>query len=311
MPITLTATYTAHSTYSPHHPHHRPVPFTHTIFPPDPAHHSNTAQSNPTHGQKVSTDPSGRRSPKYEHSGPVAKDSLAADSLRAGGSFSAGGPTGISGSSGLGGTFAVDPREGGGNVRTLHAGKEGLEGGLGHADRQVREKTKECGDFSGSGSMGAYNVSAGEFESLNTEGGRIGASSGGGGLGASKYSGGDSTAGEGRGSRQTAGSTTTTTSGGHGNPSKKVPHTARNEETLEPGLDWSKVPKDTKITTDIDSNEDPGRAGAIHMLAQKAKRDYAMGTTRGKGGDNENRFDLLNDSEGAPGTEKPSRTLSL
>ncbi|KAI5845107.1 hypothetical protein DFP73DRAFT_548128 [Morchella snyderi] len=308
MPITLTATYTAHLTYSPHnHHHHRPVPFTHTIFPPDPSHHSNTVKSNPTHGQKVSTDPSGRRSPKYEHSGPVAKDSLAAESLRAGGSFSAGGPTGISGSSGSGGTFAADPREIGGNVRTLHGGKEDLEEVLGHADRQVREKTKESGDFSGSGSMSSFNMSAGELESLNPEGGRIGASSRGGGLGASKYSGGDSTAGEGRGSRQTAGSTAATTTGGeHGNPSKKVPNTARNQETLEPGLDWSKVSKDTTTTADIGSNEDPGRVGESRMLAQKAKKDYS-GAIGGKGGDNENIFDLLGDSEGAPGTENPNR----
>lgn len=307
MPITLTATYTAYSTYSPHHHHYRPVPFTHTIFPPDPPHHSNTAQSNPTHGQKVSTDPSGRRSPKYEHSGPVAKDSLAADSLRAGGSFSAGGPTGISGSSGSGSTFAADPREGGGNIRTLHGGKEDLEEGLGHADRQVKEKTKESGDFSGSGSRGAFNVSAGELESLNAEGGRIGASSGGGGLGPSKYSGGDSIAEEGRGSRQTAGSTTTTTSGGRDKPIKKVPKTTRNEEILEPGLDWSEVPKDIETLPEIGSPEDPGRVGEIHLLLRKARRDFALATGIPKGGDSENPYEALSDSESAPETENPSR----
>lgn len=168
------------------------------------------------------------------------------------------------------------------------------------------EKTKEEGDFSGSGSRGAFNVSARELESFNAEGGRIGASSGGGGLGASKYSGGDSTAGEGHGSRQTAGSTTTTTSGGHGKRTKRAPNTTRKEEILEPGLDWSKVPKDIERLPEVGSPEDPGRLAEIHLLAQKARRDFALAPTV-RGGDNENPYETLSDDESAPETRDPTR----
>ncbi|KAK6332847.1 hypothetical protein TWF696_002868 [Orbilia brochopaga] len=52
--------------------------------------------TNPTHGTKVTNDPAAADDPKKEYSGTVLKDSLAAESIRAGGSFSKGNPTGIS-----------------------------------------------------------------------------------------------------------------------------------------------------------------------------------------------------------------------
>ncbi|KAF3927313.1 hypothetical protein ABW21_db0201522 [Orbilia brochopaga] len=53
---------------------------------------------NPSHGTKVTTDPAATADPKREYSGTVLKDSLAAESIRAGGDFSKGNPTGISSS---------------------------------------------------------------------------------------------------------------------------------------------------------------------------------------------------------------------
>ncbi|KAF3931977.1 hypothetical protein ABW20_dc0102507 [Dactylellina cionopaga] len=52
---------------------------------------------NPTHGAKNTSDPRAQTDPKREFSGPVLKDSLAAESLESGGSFSKGNPTGILG----------------------------------------------------------------------------------------------------------------------------------------------------------------------------------------------------------------------
>lgn len=43
---------------------------------------------NPTHGQKVTTDPAGRNNPIREGAGPVTSDSLAAESIRQHGGFS-------------------------------------------------------------------------------------------------------------------------------------------------------------------------------------------------------------------------------
>lgn len=327
MPMTFIAYYASipsHSPYYPtHSPHHRPVPFAQIVFPPDPPHtHSNSdtdMQTNPTHGQKVTTDPAGRHDPKLENSGPVASDSLAADSLRSGGAFSAGNPTGISGARGSSGTFAVDPAEGG-NVRILHGKKEDIlsSGKGGHPDSEVREKAKET-PISGGGSQaqGAFNVSHDELESKDATGRRLGASKNSdGGLSASKYADGGGVSGdaEGRGSRHTAASGGSGGSGGSGSSSEPhakrvVPNTARSEETLEEGLDWSKVSKDTVSTTDIGGPDDPGRVAEKHMAKQVGRKDQGLGYTGGKmGGDSDNSFDVLNDTEGAPGVENPSRS---
>ncbi|KAH7092060.1 hypothetical protein FB567DRAFT_516393 [Paraphoma chrysanthemicola] len=48
--------------------------------------------SNPTHGQKVTTDPEGNRNPIYEGAGTVTSDSLAAESLKNDGDFGSGNP---------------------------------------------------------------------------------------------------------------------------------------------------------------------------------------------------------------------------
>jgi len=78
--------------------------------------YQNTA---PSHGQKVS-DPTAPR--KAEHSGLVANDSLAADSLRSGGSFSKGNPTGISDVPGPKGTFAGEIGQD--DIADVHYGKK-------------------------------------------------------------------------------------------------------------------------------------------------------------------------------------------
>ncbi|RPA71916.1 hypothetical protein BJ508DRAFT_335565 [Ascobolus immersus RN42] len=76
-------------------------------------------KSNPTHGQAVRPDPHDR---KLENSGPVAKDSLAAESLRSGGSFSKGNPTGISDVKGSQGTFAGHTLHD--DIADIHRGKK-------------------------------------------------------------------------------------------------------------------------------------------------------------------------------------------
>ncbi|KAL5119665.1 hypothetical protein ACEQ8H_002511 [Pleosporales sp. CAS-2024a] len=48
--------------------------------------------SNPTHGQKVTTDPASQRNPVHEGVGMVTSDSLAAESLQNSGEFGAGNP---------------------------------------------------------------------------------------------------------------------------------------------------------------------------------------------------------------------------
>lgn len=316
MPMTITTHYAPIHSHSPnyptHSPRHRPVPFAHIVFPEDLPHgRSNIeldTQSNPTHGQKVTTDPASRSDPKLENSGPVPADSLAAESLRHSGAFSAGNPTGISGARGSSGTFAADPGESG-NVRTIHGKKEDVLDSS-SPDHATEEKPKET-SISGGGNQTHEAWKVSDLEGTDATGRRPGASKnaggggGGSGLSASKYARGGDTS-EGRGSRHTAG-------GGSGNtePHVKnvVPNTARSEETLEEGLDWSKVPKDTTPTTDVGGPDDPGRIAEKHMIAQKGRRDQGLGHTGGKiGGDSDNSFGVLNDSEGAPEVENPSKS---
>lgn len=315
---TYSAPIHSHSPYYPtHSPRHRPVPFGHIVFPPDLPHDQSNAgshpQTNPTHGQKVTTDLAGRRDPKLENSGPVPGDSLAAESTNHGGAFSAGNPTGISSARGSSGTFAADPGEGG-NVRTIR-GKQESTLDAGHPGKEVRESAKET-SISGGGSQAqeSFNVSPDDLESTDATGRKMraskhaggGSGGGGGGLGASKYAGGGGTSeAEGRGSRHTGGS------GSNAQPQAKnvVPNTARSQETLEEGLDWSQVSKDTVPNTDIGGPDDPSRVAERHMAGQARRRDQGLGHTSGKmSSDNENSFDVLNDSSRAPETENPSRS---
>lgn len=57
-------------------------------------------------------------------------------------------------------------------------------------------------------------------------------------------------------------------------------------------VDWSKISKDTKTTTDIGGNDDPGRLAERKMAARAAQ---TFGGGSNQGGDNENPYENLQD----------------
>jgi hypothetical protein len=57
-------------------------------------------------------------------------------------------------------------------------------------------------------------------------------------------------------------------------------------------VDWSKIPKDTKTTTDIGGKDDPGRLAERKMAARAAQHP---GGGSNQGGDNENPYENLQD----------------
>lgn len=260
--ITSPHFYIFHSStsYPSHSPHHRPIPRSRTIFPPDP----DVEQSNPTKGTKNTTDPAAKRDRKAEFSGAVTKDSLAAESLRSGGDFSRGNPTGIIGVTADNSTLNTT---GGGKVREIH-GKKSDQVYYGGA-RADPMNSAEVGE-SGRGNQ-ANDSFAGDVEGRPI--GEVLGGSEGGGAGRSSQTthsgsdtgrestrdddwrhGGGRGGGGGRGSQQSAGS------GPIGEGNRVVPNTALDEQVNEPGLDWSKISKDTKPATDTGSEKGPEQA---------------------------------------------------
>jgi len=277
--ITSPHFYIFHSStsYPSHSPHHRPIPRSRTIFPPDP----DIRQSNPTKGTKNTTDPAAKRDRKAEFSGAVTKDSLAAESLRSGGDFSRGNPTGIIGVTADNSTLNTT---GGGKVREIH-GKKSDEERYGGA-RVDPTKSAEVG-VSGGGNR-ANDSFAGDVEGRPIRealGGSIGGSVGrspqtahGGsdtGRGSTRDDdgchGGGRGRGGGRGSRQSAGS------GPTGDVSRAVPNTTLDEQVNEPGLDWSKIPKDTRPAADISSEEGPEKVAEHDLAERAAKKEQRLG----------------------------------
>ncbi|KAI5797537.1 hypothetical protein DFH27DRAFT_562816 [Peziza echinospora] len=81
-------------------------------------------KKNPSHGQKVSRDPRSHTDLKHEYAGPIAADSLAAESLRSGGLFAQGNPADILSVKGAHGTFASHPEATGLHFQEIHPGKK-------------------------------------------------------------------------------------------------------------------------------------------------------------------------------------------
>lgn len=247
---------------------------------------------------------------KYENSGPVAKDSLAADSLRAHGSFSASNPTGISGSTGSGSTFAVVP-EHGEKVRELHSSKPELRDdrytGPPH-DEAVHAKTGITGASGGGKQAQEAFLNEGDKRDVRPF---------------------DNDEASARGSRHTGGSDGQTRSGQHqqsesggergsdggreaplntstasGAFRHKGPQTGKVGDTAE-DVDWSSIPTDVNTIPDVGSNDDPGRAAEDHFRQSATRQgDIAAPGARvpGSGGkvtDDDNSFRALQSEENA------------
>ncbi|KAF8458564.1 hypothetical protein BDZ91DRAFT_800235 [Kalaharituber pfeilii] len=245
---------------------------------------SSYIKKNPTHGQKVST---GKEDPKYEYAGPITSDSLAAESLRSGGQFSKGNPADILSVSGDHSTLASQPdpraphfqeikpghrkhdeevfetgRKGGmdenlktkaGRVGTLGGGNQTTEG-FGVVDAQgndtttietVRNPVPRRGDVE------QHRHRKDDHTRLGLRGGMAPGEEGkqGQGLRSSKY----------------APSTTTYDSGTVGSRERKQ----------EESPDWSKISKDTIPTTNIGSEEDPGRAAELHFAKSATRQEQS------------------------------------
>jgi len=258
--ITSPHFYIFHSStsYPSHSPHHRPIPRSRTIFPPDP----DIRQSNPTKGAKNTTDPAAKRDRKAEFSGAVTKDSLAAESLRSGGDFSKGNPTGIIGVTADNSTLNTT---GGGRVREIH-GKKSDEERYGGA-RFDPMKSAEAG-VSGGGNQANDSFACRSSQATHggSDAGRGSRRDDGG-----RHGGGGRGGGEGRGSRQSAGS----------RPTGGMPNTTLDEQVNEPGLDWSKISKDTKPAADISSEEGPEQVAEHDLAKQGANKEQRLGDASG------------------------------
>jgi len=107
---------------------------------------------NPTKGQKVK---SAKGGDKHEYAGPIASDSLAAESLRSGGHFAEGNPADISGVSGSRSTFAAHPDASGPHYQEILPGHKkrdqdvfetGRKGGI---DDDLKTKAGRVGTLGG------------------------------------------------------------------------------------------------------------------------------------------------------------------
>jgi hypothetical protein len=196
---------------------------------------------------------------KAEHAGPVAKDSLAAESMRAGGDFAKGpNPAGISGSSGSGSTFAADPH-GGGKVSTYDGKKPEtrVEEALGKPDDDVKRKSGQTGT-TGGGKQTQEAVSASSLagrgaktEPEHDDSARGSAHS----AGSQKSAQADAPKESGRGAHEAPLNTATNPKAFSG---LGVKRTGKVGESAE-DVDWSAISKDTNPTTNMGSDEDPAR----------------------------------------------------
>lgn len=296
---------------------------------------SSTHKYNPDKGGKVTSDPTSYRDPKAEAAGPVAQDSLAADSMRSGGSFASGpNPAGISGVKGSNSTFAAVP-QGDEKVKTFEGkrpdNRDDVDIG-GRADDKIKSQAGRVGASGGEGMQREQGYMGGEgvIGDKDATGNEMGAgtytskerssggSSGGGGGGdidsarGSKHSGGssgqpqESTGSQKEGSSQ---SQSTSSSGGKHYGGETTVNTATNptHEIFTSGgkkegkvgdsaedVDWSKISKDTKTTTDIGSEDDPGRAAEQKLMKQSMSTGY---TEDGKVPKGDNQFENLKAEE--------------
>ncbi|KAI5793280.1 hypothetical protein EDC01DRAFT_91901 [Geopyxis carbonaria] len=248
-------------------------------------------KSNPSHGQKVTSDPASKHATKSEAPGAIAKDSLAADSLRSpSGKFAAGqGNPGISGAGSKNSTFNAVP-SGDEKVRTLppssQRNKDDESGHLGPADAKTKSKAGLTGSVGG-GKQTQEAFSASAPETLA-------------GARGSKHSGGSTTGGA---AKNTSSSASKNSGGGTGKHSKNTTasktsggaakNTDDHDETGTVGkgedVDWSKIPKDTKMNPD----EDPGRVAA----QQFAGRTQRQGVGSEHTAEERNAFEVLESEE--------------
>ncbi|CUS10306.1 unnamed protein product [Tuber aestivum] len=246
---------------------------------------SSTHKSNPTKGTKNTTDPAAKGDQKAEFSGAVTTDSLAAESLRSGGDFSRGNPTGIIGITADNSTLNTTISGGkvceirgnwSGEERYAEAGVDrkkfaevGASGGGSQADDPIDE------DFGGRPVREPLRRNAGGSagRSSRTPHGGSGAGRGFTKAGDGRHS--DSGGEGGKGSKQSAGS------GPTGEVSRAVPNTVLGEQVKEPGLDWSKIPKDIKPLTGAGSGEDPGRVAENRLVKQPSGKQGPGDTSGG------------------------------
>jgi len=210
--------------------------------------------TNPGKGTKVKSTGGDE---KHEYAGPIASDSLAADSLRSGGHFAQGNPADISSVTGSRGTFASHPEPSGPHYQEIPAGhKKGDQdvfetGRAGGVDDDVKIMSGHYAGRRGDVEQHrAGKVDDAEHPKLGLRGGMAPGEEARGqhGLNSSKY----------------APSTSTHDVGTVGLEAVKQKQTP----------DWSKISKDFEPTTNIGSDEDPGRL-AEQRSAKMATRQYS------------------------------------
>lgn len=243
---------------------------------------------------------------KHEYAGPIASDSLAAESLRSGGHFAQGNPADISSVSGSKGTFASRPDPNGPHFQEILPGhKKGDQdifetGKAGGIDDDLKTKMGRVGtlnagsaaeSFSGRDAQGNDNTNPasvqhpigkrGDIEQHrkervdSDEHPRLGLR---GGMAPSENE------EERRGNLKSfkyAPSTSTHETGTVG------PKAVKQQQTP----DWSKVSKDFDPTTNFGSNDDPGRV-AGQRSAQQSARQY-QGAKQGEVETNANPYQDL------------------
>ncbi|KAG0129749.1 hypothetical protein HOY82DRAFT_670951 [Tuber indicum] len=268
------------TSYPSHSPHHRPIPRSRTIFPPDP----DTKQSNPTKSTKNTTNPTAKRDQKAEFSDTITTDSLAAESLRSSDGFPRGKPTAITA---VTAQDSTPNTTGGGKVREIHGKKSDGERYSYNEVRVDLEKSGEAGAIRG-------GILTNDSFALDPEGRSIREALGG--------SAGDSAVwlsqtalsrsntsrqstrddngphdgnreGD-KGSKQSAGA------GPTDEVNRVAPNTPLDERANEPMLHWSKIPKDAKPVTGI-GKEDSGRVAESHLVKQSAEREQGLGDVGG------------------------------
>lgn len=234
----------------------------------------------------MTTDPASRRDPKCEAPGPVASDSLAAESLRSEtGQFAAtqAANPGISGASSNTSTFNVVPH-GDEKITTLppsasasQRSRDSASEHLGPPDAQTKSKAGATGSTGGGKQTQA-------------------AFGGAGGARGSKHTGGSTAGGAVRGDSGGAAKNATTaataaTASTTGSAERNTDDSARTTGTVGHGenVDWSRIPKDTMMNPD----EDPGRVAA----QQLAGRAQAQGVGANTASDARNAFDVLESEE--------------
>ncbi|KAG0635670.1 hypothetical protein HOY80DRAFT_981095 [Tuber brumale] len=282
--ITSPHFYIFHSStsYPSHSPHHRPIPRSRTIFPPDP----DTKQSNLTKGTKNTTDPTAKRDQKAEFSATVTTNSLAAEPLRSGGGFPRGKPTVYIAVTAENSTLNTTS---GGKVREIHGKKSDEECYSYNEARVDPKKSAEAGTSRG-------GVLTNHSFALDPEGGPIKEALGGGSAGDSAIrlsqtahgrsdTSRESTRDDGRhggnrgegdkGPKQSAGS------GPTGEVNMVAPNTPLGGRVKGPGLRSSEIPRDTGPVAGVGVGGGSGRAAESHLVKQSAKREQGFGDVGG------------------------------